>query len=260
MISGIADVLRSIQELQQQLTALEDATSIDSSPDDPRNYRSEDLRAVIAERGLFYPLDVLLAGATGAGKSSTQNAIFGETVAKVGDGVDPETQGVTAYRVNDYLRIRDSAGLGDGAQADVRHARGITHTLLARCAAPHESDHLIDLVLVILDGSSRDLGTAYHLLESVVLKSIAPERVVVAINQADQAMKGRHWDHELNRPELVLAEFLAEKGTSVQRRIKEATGLHIQRPVCYSAAQNWNIGRLIGHIIEHVPHARRPVK
>lgn len=226
---------------------------------DPRHFRSEDLRAVIAERGLFRPLDVQLVGATGAGKSTTLNAIFGEVVAKVGDGVDPETKDIVAYKVHDYLRIHDSAGLGDGAEADVLHAQNITRSLLARCVAPHENYHFIDLVLVILDGSSRDLGTAFQLLESVVLKSITPDRVVVAINQSDMALKGRHWSQQRNHPELELALFLREKAISVQRRIKESTGLEIQQPVCYSAGRNWNIARLIGHIIQHVPHARRTV-
>ncbi|HHK5578453.1 TPA: GTPase [Neisseria cinerea] len=39
----------------------------------------------------FRPLDVLLVGATGVGKSPTLNALFGEQKAKVGTGVDPET-------------------------------------------------------------------------------------------------------------------------------------------------------------------------
>ncbi|MYM65320.1 GTP-binding protein HSR1 [Pseudoduganella sp. FT55W] len=230
------------------------------APYDPRGPRSEQLRSVIVERGLFRPLDVLLVGATGAGKSSTLNAIFGDTVAKVGEGVDPETKSIAAYRVHDYLRIHDSAGLGDGAEADVQHAKAITQKLLNCCAPPQEGYRFIDLALVVLDGSSRDLGTAFHLLESVVLKAIAPERVVVAINQSDQAMKGRHWNHGQNRPDTELAKFLADKVDSVQRRIQESTGLHITPPVCYSASRNWNIDRLMGHIIQHVPHAKRSVE
>lgn len=222
-----------------------------------RNHRSDHVRSVIAERGLLRPLDVLLIGATGTGKSSTLNAIFGDAVSKIGDGVDPETQSITAYTVHDYLRIHDSAGLGDGLEADTRHARAITEKLLARCPSPLDSYGFIDLALVILDGGSRDLGTAFRLLESVVLKAISPNRVVVAINQADMAMKGRCWNQILCRPEIELVEFLAEKATSVQRRIKESTGLHVKQPVCYSASNNWNLDRLVDHIIEHIPSSKR---
>lgn len=221
--------------------------------------RGERLQRAIIERGLFRPLDVLLVGATGAGKSATLNALFGATVAKVGDGVDPQTQEISAYQVNDYLRIHDSAGLGDGVEADARHAEAITQKLLTTCVAPHANNYFIDIALVILDGGSRDLGTAFRLLESVVLKAIAPERVVVVINQADMAMKGRHWDHQFNCPAAELTDFLEERAISVARRIKESTGLHIKQPVCYSAAHRWNLDRLMAHIVEHIPKSRRTV-
>lgn len=203
-----------------------------------RNHRSDYIRSVIHERRLLCPLDILLVGATGTGKSSTLNAIFGEVVSKVGDGVDPETQTITAYKIHDYLRIHDSAGLGDGLEADARHARNITEKLLQRCATPLEGYNFIDLSLIILDGGSRDLGTAFRLLESVVLKAISADRVIVAINQADMAMKGRGWNEALRRPDRELADFLAEKAVSVQRRIRESTGLHIRQPVFYSASHN----------------------
>jgi predicted GTPase len=88
-----------------------------------KNYSVNKIRQVLSERGLLYPLDVALVGATGVGKSSTLNAIFGEDVAKVGTGVDPETQNVQGYLINDVFRVHDSAGLGDGLSADQRHKK-----------------------------------------------------------------------------------------------------------------------------------------
>lgn len=58
-------------------------------------------------------------------------------------------------------------------------------------------------MLVILDGSGRDMGTTYRLLNEVVAPNFQIDRVLVAINQADMAMKGRHWDERLNRPDSV---------------------------------------------------------
>lgn len=219
--------------------------------------RREQFEAILTERALLQPLDVLLVGATGVGKSSTLNAIFGCAVAKVGDGVDPQTQDISAYAVNDYLRTHDSAGLGDGVEEDAIHADAIREILRRRCMKPYGAFGYIDLVLVILDGGSRDLGTAFGLLESVVLQNISPDRVVVAINQADMAMKGRHWNASHSYPEAPLADFLAQQAASVQRRIKESTGLRIQEPVCYSAYHGWNIDRLVDHIVDHIPHMRR---
>jgi predicted GTPase len=224
-----------------------------------RNYHSDRIRSAITERGLLVPLDVLLVGATGSGKSSTLNAIFGEAVSKVGDGVDPETQDISAYKVHDYLRIHDSAGLGDGAAADARHARNITEALLRRVGGDQnfKNNGFMDLALVILDGGQRDLGTAFRLLESIVLKTISADRVIVAINQADMAMKSYHWNASLRCPEYELEKFLIEKAESVQRRIKESTGLNIKKPVCYSARHHWNLERLVDHVIEHIPRSRR---
>lgn len=224
-----------------------------------RNHRGDHIRSAIAERGLLCPLDVLLVGATGTGKSSTLNAIFGDMVSKVGNGVDPETLNISAYAVHDYLRIHDSAGLGDGFESDIRHAMALTEILRMRCAEPHDSYCFIDLALVILDGGSRDLGTTFRLLESTLLKEISADRVIVAINQADMAMKGRCWSKLICRPERELVDFLAEKAVSVQRRIKESTGLHIKQPVCYSANYNWNLEKLVDHIVDHIPSSRRTV-
>lgn len=79
-----------------------------------KNYRQDDIQSHIRRNELLVPLDILLVGATGTGKSSTLNALFNSTVAKVGEGVDPETQNISAHSLHDYLRFHDSAGLGDG--------------------------------------------------------------------------------------------------------------------------------------------------
>lgn len=115
----------------------------------------------------------------------------------------------------------------------------------------------MDLVLVILDGSSRDLGTSYKLLTDVILPNIEPSRVLVAINKADMAMSGRYWDFEKNQPQPRLIEFLNEKVHSTKERIKEATGLTIPTPIYYSAERNYNIDEIFGFIINNLPTHRR---
>ena len=125
----------------------------------------------IYSRSLLLPLDILLVGATGVGKSSTINAIFGNRVAKVGEGCDPETQIISSYRVKDYFRVHDSAGLGDGISNDEKHAKNIINELLKTVTTNSDkstSYGFIDMVMVILDGSSRDLGTTYQLLKNVI--------------------------------------------------------------------------------------------
>ncbi len=96
----------------------------------------------------------------------------------------------------------------------------------------------IDLVLVIIEGSNRDMGTTYKLLNDIIIPNFQKERILVAINQADVAMKGRYWGYENNQPEPKLKNFLEDKAISIQKRVKEATGVEIIKPVYYSAEYN----------------------
>lgn len=224
-----------------------------------QNYRTDEIQSVIHAAG-FAPLDVLLVGATGVGKSSTLNALFGSEISTVGHGCDPETMLVNAHLFSDVLRFWDSPGLGDGRIADSEHAQKIINTLCKTYAHQDGTWGFIDLVFVILDGSSRDMGTTYRLLENVILKSIAPERVLVAINQADMAMAGRHWNHAARQPEPKLQDFLEAKSESVQARLLEATGLRIPKPVYYSAQENYNLNAVIDLIIQQIPRKKRTLE
>lgn len=206
-------------------------------------------------------LNIMITGATGSGKSSTINALFNMQIAKVGVGVDPETMDISKYEL-DNLTLWDSPGLGDGKKADNRHSKNIIEKLNE---LDDEGNALIDLVLVILDGGSRDLGTSYELINNVIIPNLEDKnRILIAINQADVAMKGRHWDYKNNKPEAKLEEFLDEKVESVRKRIKDATGVDVE-PIYYSAGykeegeeQNpYNLSKLLYFILEHTPKEKR---
>jgi len=210
-------------------------------------------------------INLMITGATGCGKSSTINALFDMEVAKVGIGVDPETMTIQKYEL-DNLILWDSPGLGDGKEKDIKHSKAIIKKLNE---LDKEGNPLIDLVLVILDGGSRDLGTSYELINQVIIPNIgenAKERVLIAINQADVAMKGRYWDYETNQPQEKLIAFLEEKATSVKRRVHEATGVNIE-PIYYSAGYKeeeeeqkpWNLSKLLYFIVRNTPSEKRMV-
>lgn len=208
-------------------------------------------------------LNLMITGATGSGKSSTINALFNMEVAKVGVTSDPETMEITNYTLGNLV-LWDTPGLGDGKEADARHTKNIINKLLEK---DEKGNLLIDLVLIILDGSSRDLGTSYELINNVIIPNLGEDknRVLIAINQADIAMKGRYWNYEENKPEPELVEFLDEKVKSVHERIKEGTGLDIT-PIYYSAGfkeegssqeKPYNLSKLLYYIIKLTPKNKR---
>lgn len=208
--------------------------------------------------------NILITGATGCGKSSTINALFETEKAKVGTGADPETMDIAKYDLGNLI-LWDSPGLGDSPDADKRHSAGIIKKLKER---DENNKLLIDVVLVILDGSVRDMGTSYDLITKVIAPNLGekPEkRLLIGINQADQAMKGRNWDSENHKPNAELAHFLDDKEKSVKQRIKEGCGISVE-PIAYAAGYkeegkpqdpSYNISKLMYHIVASIPSKKR---
>lgn len=232
--------------------------------------------------------NIMLVGATGCGKSSTINALFavGESsevteesddeleetipkktyveVAKVGSKADPETKDIEKYRIGNLV-LWDTPGLGDGTEIDEHHKEVITELLREE---DDDGNALIDLVLVIMDGSTRDLGTSYKILNDVIIPELKEDkkRILIALNQADIAMKtGRHWDYEKNEPDETLVAFLNEKVESIKNRIKEDSDLDVE-PVYYCAGYEeesgdvvrpYNLSKLLYYIMNSLPAEKR---
>jgi predicted GTPase len=229
-------------------------------PDDEKNRRLSALLKASGRR-----VNLLLVGASGAGKSSTINAMFDMSVAKVGVGVDPETKEIAKFDLGN-LTIWDTPGLGDGVKADKAHIKQIVRKL---SESGEDGNLLIDLVLVVLDAGSKDLAVSYDVINNTLIPCLGPEthRILIGLNQCDLAMKGRHWDHERNEPDSVLKGFLAEKAHSVKRRIQEATGVTAD-PVWYCAGYTeedgerrnpYNLSKLLYCVLMAVPSEKRLV-
>lgn len=215
-------------------------------------YRKTELLSMSKKLGIIF--DVMVVGVTGAGKSTTLNMLFQKEVAKVGRGVDPETMELDSYMLSDIFRFWDTPGLGDSISRDERHTRLLIDLLYK----DYDTDKgWVDLVLVVIEGSNRDMGTTYKLLNEIIVPNFPKDRILVAINQADVAMKGHFWDYDLNKPTNRLLNFLNDQALSVQKRIEEATGVNIQLPICYSAEKNWNIDKFLDLIIDNIPSERR---
>ena len=183
-------------------------------------------------------------------------------VSRIGTSADPETMEIEKYEL-DNLVIWDTPGLGDGKEIDNKHSKKMIDKLYEK---DENGNLLIDLVLVILDGGSRDLGTSYELINNVIIPNLG-ENILVAINQADVAMKGKHWNEQENRPESILKEFLNNKVISVKRRIKEGTGIEV-KSIYYSAGykeerelqqKTYNLSKLLYYILQYTPEEKRVV-
>ena len=235
-------------------------------PEEEREEMLEKLRRFREAR-----TNIVLVGATGSGKSSTINTLFScgaagpslLEVAKVGFTPDPETDAIEKYTIGN-LTLWDTPGLGDSAQQDLRSKEAI-RALLAE--TDEEGKALIDLVLVVMDASSKDLGTTYSVLNDVIIPAVEdPGRILVALNQADIAMKhGRHWDYAANRPDETLRAFLEEKARSVRERILEDTGVELD-PIYYCAGCRdgyevvvapYNIAKLLYRVVDALPAEKR---
>ena len=219
-------------------------------------YRTTDINNNLYCIGIR-PLDVMVTGVTGAGKSTTLNAFFQKTVAKVGDGVDPETMELDAYALNDYFRVWDTPGLGDGVEMDKIHKKKLVDLLYKTYSKDNQIYGFIDMALVIIEGSTRDMGSTYTLLNEVIVPNIQKDRILVVINQADIAMKGYYWNSITKSPDPQLISFLNEKAISIKERVKEATGVDIITPVYYSAEYGWNVKAVFDFIINNMPTEKR---
>ncbi len=221
-------------------------------------YRLEHVKQRV-DRLSVHPLDIMITGVTGAGKSTTINALFKKSVAKEGLGTDPETMEVSNYDLNEYIRFWDTPGLGDSIKNDKIHSKKIVDLLKWTYTYSDKEYGFIDLAVVILDGSVRDMGTAFHLLNDVIVPNIQSSRILVAVNQADMAMKGRNWLKSYCRPDGPLFDFLESQTDSVQKRVRQSTGVRILKPVYYSALHGYNIDKFLDMIYDNIPVRRRPI-
>lgn len=223
-----------------------------------KDYKVQEMRRKL-EKARFRPFDIMVVGNTGAGKSSTLNSLFESEITKVGEGVDPETMNISSYQLNDQIRFWDTPGLGDGVQKDKEHEKKLLDLLYKTYQLDGNIYGYIDMVLVVVEGSNRDMGTTYKLMNEIIVPHIQSNRILVAINQADVAMKGQHWNREENCPDEKLRNYLEEQADSIQRRVKEATGVSIRRPVCYSAEKSYHVLEFYNLLINSLPEERRTI-
>ena len=209
-------------------------------------------------------INLMLIGATGSGKSSTINAMFDMNVAKVGTDVEPETKEIEKHELGNLI-IWDTPGLGDGKNSDGENTKKIVAKL---SEIGDDGNLLIDLTLVVQDASSKDLAVSFDVINNTLIPCLGNDnahRILIALNQSDMAMKGRHWDYEQNAPDSVLKDFLTKKVNSVKQRVSEATGVTVD-PIYYCAGYTeddgtqlkpYNLSKLLYYVLMAMPSEKR---
>lgn len=198
-------------------------------------------------------LHILIVGGCGCGKSSTINALFNMDIAHVGYGVDAETQNISVYKL-DNMYLHDTPGIGESPTADKKHMENIK---LALRETDSDGHAVIDVVLVIVDASNRDMRSSFELINEVVIPNLQnKDRILIGINRCDLALDGKGWVEKYNYPNVELLQRLQEKAESVRRRIKEDTGVDVE-PIFYSALYKYNISKLLSYLVKSAPTTKR---
>lgn len=259
------DGSREIQELTQSLERL------DLSEKDKIKF-AKNIQNVFRKN-----LNILIAGATGSGKSTTIRALFDEGKMseqdrrnlRISDSAKPQTMEIRSYKVGKNLTLWDSPGLGDGTKDD-EHIDKIRE----KCREKDENGNgLIDLGLVIIGGiASRDLESTLKTIDVLVDELCVGEkdeaRVVVAINKCDLAGNNpkARFDYDKNEPSDELKAELDEKIRGFKARFKENRSSKF-RIMYYSAGyydektqthyKSYNLDKLLFFIIQSAPKIKR---
>ncbi len=210
-------------------------------------------------------VNILIVGASGAGKSETINALLKD--AKITDqqaiakkGSDSVTTDITSFTIG-TCTVHDSPGLGDLSNKDVIHIQKIQDKILE---LDKDGNRLIDLIIVVLNGVNlRDRMTWQKLINEILIPNMEdPNNLIVAINKVDQYDDGDNWDKKNNKPTQELRQDIENEIKTVQKHIKLATKLDI-KPIYYSAGRKerrkkpWNLIALYNEMNQKAPDKKK---
>lgn len=227
----------------------------------------EGMKAILDS--LDIPLNILLMGGTGVGKSSTINAIYGANRVEVGTGARPQTQEIQECQISKNITLYDSPGLGEGSEKDKQHMEKINKLLTD---TDGNGNAKIDLVLVITDGSVKVLGQEYETIKYLLKTLGDSKRILIGLNKCDKADSEEYFDRDNNELGEEQEQFLQDKVADLQERIKKDNGLSLSKKdiVCYSAGyynkrkqkqyKPYNIVQLEKMILSKIPKQKRVVQ
>lgn len=125
----------------------------------------------------FYTANVVVAGITGAGKSTLINAVSGHELAKTGTG-RPITEQIAEYQSDDFpIRIWDTVGLELDNEKTTESINAIRTTIASKADCEDPLDHIHAIWYCINSVSSRYQGGEIEFIKS--LHSIGVPFIIV---------------------------------------------------------------------------------
>lgn len=212
--------------------------SLETISDDLEEEQKIALATKIMEH-LKVKLNILVVGATGVGKSSTIAALFknGKGLVEIGTSSKPQTQDIEKFDISNNITLWDSPGLGEGEDKDRKH----TENIIAKLQEKDENGNaLIDLVLVILDATNKDLETAYKLINKVIIPNMPnKDRILIALNKCDCVIDRVDFVENNRKLTDEQMQYLDSKVNDIRERVKKDTGVDVE-PIYYSAGLKKN--------------------
>jgi small GTP-binding protein len=213
---------------------------------DTKNIPKEDVDKIFEELKqrvmgeLDKPTHIAVIGKTGAGKTSTINALFGTDWKISHVRAATKQEQVFIYEgERGRLKISDLPGFAEDIDTEDLYRRMYTQ-VLNEC----------DVALLILKADSRDMLEVQRFLRDVVSKSLnnLSKRMVIGLNQVDIVQPGR-W---LDKPNIPSSEQAANIETIIKERIKSIKKVCAIKPtqvIAYSAVKRFRLVQLFEAMI-----------
>jgi len=222
------------------------------------------IRARLKEK-LSYPPVIVFMGKTGAGKSSTCNAVFGQTAFRESP-VDVGTRECQVEIVDEKLTIVDVPGLGEGGKYSEEY-RNLYRKILTNGVIDRRTgkSFKIDAIIWLIKSGDRALQVDHDFYKDVFVRDddsglSDTSRLIFAISQAD-AMEPidpdeqGSWDRSHGRPGTAQAANLDKK----RRQIADLFGIESNLVIEFSSKKRYNLDRLLERVISTLPNEKVPL-
>lgn len=184
-------------------------------------------------------LRVIFFGKTGAGKSSTINALF--HLNRPTDNAVSCTREVEALTVADprgrALVVVDTPGLSESQEKDVEYLPLYQSALVG-----------VHHVVWLLQGDTRTYRADQRMLRSVLPFFPTDARLTIGVNHIDCIGPG-DWDPTRNVPSRQQQLSIQERIADVVRKMSKVAPLTTGQVVCYSATRGFGLDRLRNRLV-----------